>query len=107
MSRPYACECFLFLALLCSSTLAESMAGTVALQGQIFGTSYNIRIRGASLDEDALHAAVSTRLNEIDRRMSTWREDSDVSRFNVSESTEWFPVSEDTVRVVALGPADF
>ncbi|MEJ2603460.1 MAG: FAD:protein FMN transferase, partial [Gammaproteobacteria bacterium] len=37
--------------------------------------------------------------------MSTWREDSEVSRFNAADGAEWFPVSEDTAALVAMANA--
>lgn len=40
-------------------------------------------------------------LDGLNSRMSTWIPDSEVSRFNNSDSTQWFPVSSDTAKVVA------
>ena len=41
-------------------------------------------------------------LEEINDQMSTYREDSELSRFNRHDSTEWFPVSSETEYTVAL-----
>jgi len=45
---------------------------------------------------------VDDELRRIDGLMSTYKKDSEVTRFNHSESTEWFPVSPDIVQVVKL-----
>lgn len=39
-------------------------------------------------------------LATLDRQMSTWRDDSELSRFNRAPAGEWFAVSADTVTVV-------
>ncbi|MFM7117716.1 MAG: FAD:protein FMN transferase [Planctomycetota bacterium] len=43
---------------------------------------------------------VTETLDRINSRMSTYRPESEVTRFNRSESTEWFEISEETARVV-------
>jgi thiamine biosynthesis lipoprotein len=40
-------------------------------------------------------------LERVESLMSTWRDDSEVSRFNASRSTDWFEVSPETFRVVS------
>ena len=74
---------------------------SVRMSGRIFGTTYNISARGESIDKDSLQQAIEVRLNEIDARMSNWRDDSDVSRFSKAEPDIWFPVQRETADVVA------
>lgn len=74
---------------------------SVRINGRIFGTTYNISARGDSLDKEALSKAIENRLNEIDARMSNWRNDSDVSRFSVADPNAWFAVEKETAQVVA------
>ena len=74
--------------------------------GRTMGTSWTASWHGAPIETDPLPASavedeLVRLLNRIDELMSTWREDSEVSRFNASDSTEWFSVSRETVRVVA------
>ena len=68
------------------------------------GTTYSVAVAalpaGVSL-KDA-RAAVEDELAAVNRQMSTWDPDSELSRFNVSDATEWFPVSAETAAVVAL-----
>ena len=48
-----------------------------------------------------LQAAIDERLELVNDQMSTYRPESEISRFNRSESTDWFEVSSDTAGVVA------
>ena len=45
-------------------------------------------------------ADLEKKLAEIDREMSTYRDDSEISRFNRAPSSEWFAVSRDVAKVV-------
>jgi thiamine biosynthesis lipoprotein len=53
------------------------------------------------LEVEALKARVDSTLDRINSRMSTYQAESEVSRFNRSESVDWFDVSAETARVVA------
>lgn len=94
-----------FALILCSSDGRLLAEDAVELGGKTFGTTYSIKARGEGLDRDKMAAAVSNRLAEIDQRMSTWREDSDVSRFNASRNTDWFAVDAETASIVQLANA--
>ncbi|MBR4835265.1 MAG: FAD:protein FMN transferase [Thermoguttaceae bacterium] len=52
--------------------------------------------------EELLQRFVQRELDAVDLAASTFKPDSDVSRFNRSQSTEWFPVSETTAQIVAV-----
>jgi len=67
------------------------------------GTSYSVKVSRlpAGLTLPQLRNEVNRRLERLNAFMSTYRTDSDVSRFNTSTSTGWFPVSRDTAVVVA------
>jgi thiamine biosynthesis lipoprotein len=66
------------------------------------GTTYHVRIAAAPpVDLAVLQADIETLLGEIDRQMSTYRQDSELSRFNRAPTGDWFPVSADTAHVVA------
>jgi thiamine biosynthesis lipoprotein len=68
------------------------------------GTTYCVRYRPSVGCEDqyAIHQFIEEELKQIDLQMSTYREDSEVSRFNSSQSTELYPVSFETAFVVDL-----
>ncbi len=90
------------LVLLTACSSKESTA--VRLQGESMGTTWHITfLPNPRLTKDAkvLRAGVDAILVRIDEQMSNWRKDSEISRFNQAQVTEWFPVSLDLVKVVA------
>ncbi|TYC58176.1 FAD:protein FMN transferase [Marinobacter sp. BW6] len=66
------------------------------ISGPVFGTSYHINV---VLTEDqqrleTLASGIDEVLEDVDASMSTWRDDSELSRFNQqSDQSEWTPVS--------------
>ncbi|SNC67391.1 thiamine biosynthesis lipoprotein [Marinobacter sp. es.048] len=66
------------------------------ISGPVFGTSYHINV---ILTEDqqrleTLASGIDEVLEGVDASMSTWRDDSELSRFNqLSDQSEWIPVS--------------
>lgn len=75
--------------------------GRTVLTGPTMGTRYRVVIRhepGAA-DRERWRELIESPLDRIDRRMSTWRSDSTVSRFNRSEVTDWFEVSASLARL--------
>jgi thiamine biosynthesis lipoprotein len=73
------------------------------ISGETMGTSYRI-VLAVPLDTSELASVqtdVDQALNKLEDQMSTWRPDSELSRFNSTTSTEWFPVSRDTAFVVS------
>lgn len=86
----------------CSGTGRETeLAG---FDGRIMGTGYSVRLGSVSKLEvidrdmvDRIHAV----LQDVDTHMSTWRDDSELSRFNVSRDSDWQPLSDATTRVIA------
>ncbi|MDR0335933.1 MAG: FAD:protein FMN transferase [Planctomycetaceae bacterium] len=73
--------------------------------GMTMGTAYSVKVADfvKGTDPDVwknIETRIQQRLDEIDRAMSTFRADSEVSRFNNSESTDWFDVSKETAEVV-------
>ena len=76
----------------------------LVLSGDAMGTTWEVRIAGEDLDEGLRAQAkdvIEKRLAEIDLWFSSWRPDSEVSRFNASRSTEPFDVSSPTAELVA------
>lgn len=72
------------------------------LQGSTMGTTFAVRVVAADLGEGRLRRlqeAVAGELDRVDERMSTWRPESELSRFNRHQSTAPFPVSADTLAV--------
>ena len=67
---------------------------TWALEGEAFGTRWTVRIRGPETDAESVRAAIETELDAVDRSMSNWRADSELSRLNASDSTDPQPISD-------------
>jgi len=81
---------------------SASSLPTLSIKGRMFGTWYTVDTISppAAINLDRLSQSVDEVLQRIDREMSTYRDDSEISRFNVWRSTDWFPVSLEMVRVV-------
>ena len=70
------------------------------LEGEAFGTRWTVRIRGPETDAAPVRAAIEAELDAVDRSMSNWRDDSELSRLNASNATDPQPVSEPLARVL-------
>jgi len=74
------------------------------ISGPVFGTTYHISV---VLPEDhekleVLAKGIDEALERVDASMSTWREDSELSKLNRSEDqSDWIPVSEGLFEVLA------
>lgn len=85
-----------------SASFAQPVVRT-SFAGETMGTTYSIVIAGSFTDEEKtdLQTRIDSRLEEIDSAMSTWRDDSELSKFNRAQTTDWFDVSNDTAIVVS------
>src|SRR5690606_14604947 len=74
----------------------------IVLSGPTMGTTYTVRIVDppAAATAEQLRSIVDAQLDRVDRSMSGYRADSEISRFNASGSTEWFEVSTELAEVV-------
>ena len=84
---------------------APSSAGTVPIEisGSTMGTDYRIKLTQLPQNNSAgrLQSEIETRLETINDQMSTWRDNSELSRFNKQTGTGWFEVSGETALVLA------
>jgi thiamine biosynthesis lipoprotein len=75
------------------------------LGGSTMGTTWSVVLdaqgRGRA-DPDAARAAIEERLAFVDRLMSTWNAESELSRFNRHASAEPFRLSPETLGVLAV-----
>ena len=88
------------------ASLAAAQTQTVELTGTTMGPiRYTVKVvvpvdvEQTTLEE--LQRDVKATLARVNQSMSTYQEDSDVSRFNRSDSTDWQAVDAETARVVA------
>jgi thiamine biosynthesis lipoprotein len=74
----------------------------VEVTGPTMGTRYSVKVVDlpAGLDEVALRAGVERVLEAVNASLSTYRPDSELSRFNRSAETGWVPATADLLRVV-------
>ena len=74
------------------------------IAGPVFGTAYHIKV---VLPEDPqrlenLAEGIEETLEKVDASMSTWRDDSELSRFNrLEDQSEWVGISEELHRVLS------
>lgn len=70
--------------------------------GRTMGTYYRLTVVGPAglTDAEALHGELRAALERIEALMSTYRPESELSRFNASRQTDWVPVSPETAAVV-------
>lgn len=75
------------------------------LTGPTMGSTYAIKYVSSSTTPaaDAAGVAVQTILDEVDRQMSTWRGDSDLSRFNQLPAGSCMPMPEPVLELVRYG----
>ncbi|MGE3772666.1 MAG: FAD:protein FMN transferase, partial [Gammaproteobacteria bacterium] len=66
---------------------------TATLAGDTMGTHYRVNVVAPRHSEQDLQAGIEQRLDEVDAAMSTWRADSELSRFNAQAVTDWVAVS--------------
>jgi thiamine biosynthesis lipoprotein len=71
--------------------------------GLALGTSFAVKASflPSGVDPEKLKTELETKLEEVDREMSTYLPDSELSRFNRSASTDWQPVTPNLAKVVA------
>jgi thiamine biosynthesis lipoprotein len=83
---------------------APEKEGPVVFAGQTMGTGYTLKVAHAEAGRRDMRLQirddVEGLLERINRQMSVYRRDSEISRFNESRETAWFPLSEDTAAVM-------
>jgi thiamine biosynthesis lipoprotein len=74
----------------------------LTFSGDAMGTRYTVSVVDLphSADPAILDRRIREELDRIDALMSTYRPESELSRFNRRDSTEWFAVSRETAEVV-------
>ncbi|MDG2385483.1 MAG: FAD:protein FMN transferase [Pirellulaceae bacterium] len=94
------------LFVICSGC-GESVRTSPVLHGPTMGTTYTIKLSGlpSGLVLTQVRAEVEAQLEQINDWMSTYRVDSEISRFNRAQKGEWIDVSEPTTQVVKMALA--
>jgi thiamine biosynthesis lipoprotein len=79
-------------------------AEPLVLAGPAMGTTYRVALAAEvpGLTGGEVHREIEAVLARIDAAASTWRDDSDVSRFNRASAGEWVEVGGDLAAIVAI-----
>lgn len=74
----------------------------IELRGSTMGTTYSIKVVDPphSTTSDDLKRDIDEILERVNNSMSTYRADSELSRFNNNASTDWIPVSRELLSVL-------
>jgi thiamine biosynthesis lipoprotein len=94
----------LFSVLFVASSLAADLPLTT-WEGRTMGCTYTVKIVDARLSDqqiESLQAEVDQQLNEVNRQMSHYQPDSELSRFNRYPAGTPFKVSSDFARVMRI-----
>lgn len=72
------------------------------LRGNTMGTSYTIKALHArgKIDEEALYNDIKATLDEANDKLNNWTDDSEISLFNTSPSTNWTEISSTFMEVL-------
>jgi len=91
--------------LVAAASPAADDATVVVFSGPTMGTRYTVRVAGPALDQagrEAVSSLIERELDDVDRLLSTWNPESEISRFNRHASTDPFPVDAATLSVLDL-----
>ena len=96
--------CALVCAAMFSGCTGEAPApDKLAFDGKTMGTTYQVTVAQppADTEQATIGREIAAILERIEGRMSTYRPESELSRFNREQLTEWIGLSAETVTVVA------
>jgi thiamine biosynthesis lipoprotein len=88
-----------------SSPPAPPRPQAAVFEGDTMGTTYTVKVvvpKMTEAEQAGTHAAIRAALDEVDLSMSTYKPDSQLSRFNRHQSSEPFAFSADVIRVFLL-----
>ena len=89
--------CLTVAALLSASASAEQ----IKISGSTMGTYYSVIIDGPEeASAEAIRSKIESTLEDVNRQMSTWDPQSEISLFNEQQSTDWVAVSAEFAGVV-------
>ena len=74
----------------------------IHLSGPTMGTHWSARLDAdAGLDGEALRRSLAAAVDLVDRQMSPWKEDSDLSRLNRAATDRWIDLPAEILEVLA------
>ncbi len=87
--------CLLIPTLLLAACGGDARLPQYELTGSALGTTFSVLLvaPGEPFSKDELQSGILETLEDVDRLASTWREDSELSRFNANTSSAWIDTS--------------
>lgn len=79
--------------LLCACDAKDSTE--FSYSGNSMGTQFSVKLIDGSIDNDVLAVAIETALTDVEKMMSTFHAQSEISQFNSSNTTDWYEVSRE------------
>ncbi|WP_299999272.1 FAD:protein FMN transferase ApbE [uncultured Cedecea sp.] len=93
----------LFFLLVGCDNQGKAVSRGLVLEGKTMGTYWRVSLAGVdSSQEQGLREKIQSQLDADDRLMSTWKQDSALSRFNQFNSTAPYPVSEAMSDIITM-----
>ncbi len=85
------------------------LSNTVSITGSTMGTTFSVKIvrnnflllGNVKKKLNELEQGINSILEDVNNKMSTYRKDSEISRFNSYGKNDWFTISNDTVFVIS------
>jgi len=90
------------LIVLCLLAACDERSAPIKITGPAQGTQYHVTVTQSSdaLGEKRVRGAMRSVVDTVDRQMSGWRDDSELSQFNVAPAGQWIEVSPALARLV-------
>lgn len=85
-------------------TACQQAPETLQFRGSTMGTTWSVVLHSlpATVAPDSLQQQLQQPLDRVNRLMSTYDPNSEISRFNAMTNSDWFPLSAETAEVIAL-----
>ena len=80
---------------------AAALATPTEIHGAAFGTTWTVKVRGASADTELLKRAIEAEINRVEFSFSHWRESSTTTDFNRLASTRPMGINQEFADLVA------
>lgn len=82
--------------------MPKTSSERIELHGPTMGTRWSVRCdTGAGVDAQALRADLAFAVDEVDRQMSPWKADSELSRLNRAPTQQWVALPQPILEVLA------
>ncbi len=93
----------LLLAATCGCSKATEPPAEVVISGRTMGTGFTVKVvpsSGQPVNTSSLRREIASLLNRVNRQMSTYLDDSEITLFNHYGGTDWFDISPEFAEVL-------